>query len=116
MILPAMLDNLNLTKEDAQPNGALQGDDDVSTFKIDGKMCKVKTIRFQEIAQTIHQLNTFCKEMEGSYYDYVPDTAKALLPLLAADEDLAWQLWDTTVSLYNCWSLLIKCARIGAEE
>jgi hypothetical protein len=116
MILPSMLETLNLTREDAEQTIGSQGDDDVSVFKIGGKMCKVKTIRFQEIAQTIHQINTFCKEIEGSYYDYVPDTAKALLPLLGADEDLAWQLWDTTISLYNGWSLLIKCARIGAQE
>eukprot|EP00927_Polykrikos_kofoidii_P062400 TRINITY_DN57211_c0_g1_i1.p1 TRINITY_DN57211_c0_g1~~TRINITY_DN57211_c0_g1_i1.p1 ORF type:complete len:1155 (+),score=220.20 TRINITY_DN57211_c0_g1_i1:93-3557(+) len=75
-----------------------------------GKCVAVRTQQFEEMLQSVQLLHTIVFELEGAFFDWVPATAEALLPLLSTTEevspacDMAWSLALQT------WALLIKIA------
>merc|ERR1719382_365884 len=54
--------------------------------------------------------------MEVAFFDYVPQTAEALLPLLSATDDVSMLCDEARSAAFQTWASLIKCARTGAKE
>jgi len=93
-------------------------DDDDEYIQVstgDGKLVRVRTARFEEMMQSVQLLHTFCTEMEAAYFDWVPDTAKVLLPLLAASDEVSMLCDEVRGITLLTWALLIKSARLGAQ-
>lgn len=65
---------------------------------------------------SVQLLTTFCSEMESGFLDFVQPTAQALLPLLTATDEVTMLCDEARSAAFQCWALLIKCARKGAEE
>jgi len=119
MFLPHLLPNLfkSLSLENSNASGGDDEDEDVFTFKnAEGKMVKVHCSKFEEIMQATQLLNTYCVEMEGSFYDYVPDTAKVLLPIMSTSGETAFLCEDARAVAFQTWASLIKVAKVGAQE
>jgi len=76
----------------------------------------VRSSKFDEIQQAVQTLATYCSMMEGAFFDYVAQTAEALLPLLSGSDDIAMLCEEARSSAFETWASLIKCARTGAEE
>merc|ERR1719498_910629 len=86
--LPALLPRIYKTlvlDGGALPAGATANEDaeyaHVTTG--DGKVVSVHSSKFEEIVSSVQLLNTFATELEGAFFDFVPPTAEALLPLLS---------------------------------
>lgn len=118
-LLPGIYQGLRLdTEERAEALGKTKGDGDDEYITVsvgDGKLVKVRTSAFQEILQSIQLLNTFCEHTEGQFFDYVPKTAEALLPLLEVSDEVGLLAQDARGAVYSTWAFLIACARKGAE-
>mmetsp|Transcript_118291 Transcript_118291/g.381826 ORF Transcript_118291/g.381826 Transcript_118291/m.381826 type:complete len:1124 (+) Transcript_118291:91-3462(+) len=103
-----------------QRAGAEEDDDEedayVQVSTGDGKLVRVRTQRFEEMMQSVQLLHTFATEMEGAFFDWVPPTAEALLPLLSAADELACYCDEVRGVAFQTWGLLIKSARAGAQE
>jgi len=82
----------------------------------DGKIVNVHTGKFEDMMQSVQLLHTFCTEMESGYYDAVADTAKVLLPLLTATDEMSMLCDEVRGTALQVWALLIKSARLGAQE
>lgn len=119
--LPAMLPKIfkALQLEGESVVAGKEDDDDdefVTVTTGQGQLMKVRTAKFEEATQSVQLITTFGSEMEGSYYDYIHPTAQALLPLLSHDNDLAVLCDEARSAAYQAWALMVKCARIGAQE
>jgi len=53
--------------------------------------------------------------MEASFFEFVQPTAQALLPLLTATDEVTMLCDEARSAAFQCWALLIKCARKAAE-
>eukprot|EP00406_Dinophysis_acuminata_P058007 CAMPEP_0179276760 /NCGR_PEP_ID=MMETSP0797-20121207/34745_1 /TAXON_ID=47934 /ORGANISM="Dinophysis acuminata, Strain DAEP01" /LENGTH=1120 /DNA_ID=CAMNT_0020985329 /DNA_START=47 /DNA_END=3409 /DNA_ORIENTATION=+ len=112
-LLEGIFRNLTLVNEPTPAPGKEDDEDDIIEVSTgDGKTVRVRTQKFEEMTQSVQLLSTFCTVMEGAYFDFVPATAKALLPLLTATNDYE-EVRGTTLLT---WGLLIKCAAQGAQE
>jgi len=113
-LLVGIFKNLKLVDETDAACGVGLGDDDdhIEVSTGDGKVVRVRTSKFEEIMQAVQLLHTFCTEMEDAYFDFVPVTAEALLPLLSAPNEFEEVRGMTLLT----WGLLIKCAFQGAQE
>eukprot|EP00931_Biecheleriopsis_adriatica_P043158 TRINITY_DN24680_c0_g3_i1.p1 TRINITY_DN24680_c0_g3~~TRINITY_DN24680_c0_g3_i1.p1 ORF type:complete len:1101 (-),score=285.62 TRINITY_DN24680_c0_g3_i1:18-3320(-) len=109
-VLPDLLAGLALT-EDAGGNDA--EDQYYQVCRGDGQMVKVHTSRFEAMKDSLRLLNKYCDVCEGSFFDHVPATARAMLPLLSTTND--WQE-DVRGDALWTWSLLVKSARAGCTE
>eukprot|EP00929_Paragymnodinium_shiwhaense_P080785 TRINITY_DN4214_c0_g1_i1.p1 TRINITY_DN4214_c0_g1~~TRINITY_DN4214_c0_g1_i1.p1 ORF type:complete len:1120 (-),score=304.71 TRINITY_DN4214_c0_g1_i1:125-3484(-) len=115
-ILPGLFKPLRFEQE-GEAAVLPDGDDEyVKVTAGQGKFVMLRTSQFDQMYSAVQQLHTFVFELEAAYYDWVPATAEALLPLLSTTEevsptcDLAWAIALRT------WSLLIKSARLGQEQ
>lgn len=128
-LLPGIYRGLSIQGEDfaPKPQNAAQskasGDDDddeddeyITVSTGEGKIVKVKNARLEELLQSAQLLHTFCSEMEGAFFDYVPQTAEAILPLLSTSDELALLCDEARSSAFQAWAALIKCARLGSIE
>jgi len=61
-------------------------------------------------------LRTICVEMEGAFFDCVPQTAQALLPLLSVSDETSMLCDEARGNAFQTWAALIKCAHVGAKE
>jgi len=114
-LLPGILNSLKLEGGD----GAATNDDDNEYLQVtmgEGKVVRVHSSKFEEMSQSVQLLQTFCEEMEGAYFDYVPMTAEAILPLLSATDDVSMLCDEARGAAFQVWALLIKVARVGAQE
>ncbi|CAK9022204.1 Importin-5 (Imp5) (Importin subunit beta-3) (Karyopherin beta-3) (Ran-binding protein 5) (RanBP5) [Durusdinium trenchii] len=82
----------------------------------DGKTVRVHTEKFQDMMQSVQLLHTFVTEMEGGYFEAITETAKVLLPLLTATDEMSMLCDEVRGTALQVWSLLIKSARLGAQE
>lgn len=121
MLLPTIFQSLKVESE-AQPAPAASNpmtnadDSDEDTYiNKEGKMVKVHTDKFDECTQSVELLGSFCREMGGSYFDWIPQTAEALLPFLSSSE-VNMLNDDARREAFQTWAGLIKSARIGATE
>merc|ERR1719163_897260 len=81
-----------------------------------GKFVTVHSSKFEEMLQSVQLLHTFCSELEGAYFDFVPATAEALLPLLSTTDQMTLLCDEARSAAFQTWALLIKVARVGATE
>jgi len=121
--LPPLLQGIfkNLSLENlGQQAGAQGGDDDedayVQVTTGDGKVVNVHTQKFEDMMQAVQLLHTFCTEMESGYFDAIQDTAKVLLPILSAQDDMNMLCDEVRGMALQVWALMIKSARLGAQE
>lgn len=82
----------------------------------DGGLVTVRSQRLEEVMQSVQLVCCFAYEMEGAFCDWVPDTAQALLPLLSFADEMSMVSDETQAAALHCWALLVKSARLGAEE
>mmetsp|Transcript_76341 Transcript_76341/g.182761 ORF Transcript_76341/g.182761 Transcript_76341/m.182761 type:complete len:1118 (-) Transcript_76341:59-3412(-) len=117
-LLPGIFRNLRLDELNNQAgnSGADDDDDYVKVLTGDGKTVRVHTEKFQDMMQSVQLLHTFVTEMEGGYFEAIPDTAKVLLPLLTATDEMSMLCDEVRGTALQVWSLLIKSARVGAQE
>ena len=118
-LLPGIVKSLVL-EEAAVPKssafGAEDNEDDVFQVKLgDGKIMKVKTEKFEELELSLETLQSFCANSEGAYFDWVPPTAEAVLPTLAARDQLSLSL-QVRGAAFALWAQLVKVATTGAAE
>jgi len=113
-LLPGIYKNLRLDEDSATK------DDDADNFITvstgEGKLVKVHSSKFEELLNSVQLLTTFCNEMESSFFEFVQPSAQALLPLLTATDEVTMLCDEARSAAFQCWALLIKCARKGAEE
>jgi len=114
-LLPRFLKQLSLDEE-LQREPKHDEDDPVEVTTSDGKTMTVHSAKFEEVQEAARLLYTFIDETENAYFDYVAQTAEALFPLLTATDDQAYLCAEARSSALHSWSLLVKCARVGAEE
>eukprot|EP00927_Polykrikos_kofoidii_P053848 TRINITY_DN48385_c0_g1_i1.p1 TRINITY_DN48385_c0_g1~~TRINITY_DN48385_c0_g1_i1.p1 ORF type:complete len:1117 (-),score=262.68 TRINITY_DN48385_c0_g1_i1:431-3781(-) len=117
--LPGILKTIKL--EDDPAAAATDADDDEDAAYItvntgDGKVVNVHTSRFEDMQQSLQLLYCFADEMEGAYFDWVPETAKELLPLLSCSDEATYLSDEARTVAIQTWALLIKCAREGTRE
>jgi len=117
-LLPKLFSSLQVESEDVNPTAGKDEDDDnfITVSTGEGKLVKVHTQKFEELLQSVQLIHTFCSEMEGAYFDWVEPTAKALLPLLSATDEVTLLCDEARGAAFQAWALLIKCARAGAKE
>jgi hypothetical protein len=121
-VLPGIYKNLKLEDVGNLPGGqpgSVQEDDDETYVQVstgEGGLVKVRTARFEEMTSSANLLHTFCTEMEGAFFDAVPSTAEALLPLLSTTDDMSYLCDEVRGIALRTWGLLIKSARQGATE
>lgn len=116
-MLPGIFKSLKLDGEVVPSGTAVEdGDDFCHVSTGDGKLKKVRTAQFEEATQGVELICTFCTEMEGAYLEWVQPTAQALLPFLTSDDDMAVLNDEARSAAFKAWSLLIKCAKVGAQE
>lgn len=118
-LLPGIFRNLRLDEMHAPAAAGNVDDDDDSYVQVqtgDGKYVRVHTEKFQDMMQSVQLLHTFVTEMEGGYFEAIPETAKVLLPLLTAREEYTMLCDEVRGTALQVWSLLIKSARLGAQE
>jgi hypothetical protein len=106
-VLPSVLQKLDLSADAV----AVTGDDD-EAFEIQyqGKLVKVKTERFEEMHQSAALLNSFCTEIEDSFFQYVGEVAKVLLGLLDCADEVSYLCEEARCEAFTTWSLLIDVA------
>lgn len=112
-LLPGIFKNLKLEEDTSKDDDA---DNFVTVSTGEGKLVKVHTSKFEELLNSVQLLTTFCSEMEGAFFDFVQPTAEALLPLLSASDEVTMLCDEARSAAFQCWALLIKSARKGAEE
>eukprot|EP00435_Cladocopium_sp_Y103_P024454 s1906_g6.t1 len=118
-LLPGIFRNLRLDEMHAPAAAGNADEDDDSYVQVqtgDGKYVRVHTEKFQDMMQSVQLLHTFVTEMEGGYFEAIPETAKVLLPLLTAREEYTMLCDEVRGTALQVWSLLIKSARLGAQE
>lgn len=119
-LMPNIFNSLILNAEEAGAAGvATKGENDdeyVEFTTSSGKLVKVRSSKFEEIVQNVQLINTFCDEMEGSYYDSIQVTAQNLLPLMVSSDEAMLLCNEIRASAYKAWAALIKCAKLGAEQ
>jgi len=124
-LLPGIFQSFRMDVEDAASSvkvhslHAKDEDDEDDYFMMpnaEGKMVKVHSSRLEELEQSISLLHTFCEEMEGAYFDWVPQTAEALLPLLSPVDEVKVLTEDARGAALHTWSMLIKCTHEGGKE
>ncbi|CAE6965142.1 Ipo5 [Symbiodinium natans] len=117
-LLPGIFRNLRLDDlhDQAPASGGTEEDDYVKVSTGDGKTVRVHTEKFHDMMQSVQLLHTFVTEMESGYFEAIPDTAQVLLPLLSATDDASMLCEEVRGTALQVWSLLIKAARLGAEE
>jgi len=116
-LLPRILKQLKLDEEIQRKTKTDDDEDDtVQVTTRDGKTVSVHSAKFEEVQEAATLLYTFVDETEEAYFDYVSQTAEALFPLLAAKDDESYLCDEARSSALHTWSLLIKCARVGAEK
>eukprot|EP00913_Durusdinium_trenchii_P031742 g29727.t1 len=110
--------NLRIDEMHAPAASGLDDDDDsyVKVLTGDGKTVRVHTEKFQDMMQSVQLLHTFVTEMEGGYFEAITETAKVLLPLLTATDEMSMLCDEVRGTALQVWSLLIKSARLGAQE
>mmetsp|Transcript_72239 Transcript_72239/g.224078 ORF Transcript_72239/g.224078 Transcript_72239/m.224078 type:complete len:1116 (-) Transcript_72239:70-3417(-) len=115
-LLPGIFASLRLDGEEISMQAHADDDDEeyVTVSTGEGKLMKVRSDKFDELLQSLQLLQTFCSEMEGAYFDWVPKTAEAVLPLLSSDE-MPMLCDEARATAFQAWAYLIKCARTGAE-
>lgn len=117
-LLPGIFRNLRLDDlhDQAPASGGADEDEYVKVSTGDGKTVRVHTEKFHDMMQSVQLLHTFVTEMESGYFEAVPDTAQVLLPLLSATDDASMLCDEVRGTALQVWSLLIKAARLGAQE
>ncbi|CAK9022169.1 Importin-5 (Imp5) (Importin subunit beta-3) (Karyopherin beta-3) (Ran-binding protein 5) (RanBP5) [Durusdinium trenchii] len=117
-LLPGIFRNLRIDEMHAPAASGLDDDDDsyVKVLTGDGKTVRVHTEKFQDMMQSVQLLHTFVTEMEGGYFEAITETAKVLLPLLTATDEMSMLCDEVRGTALQVWSLLIKSARLGAQE
>jgi len=117
-LLPGIFASLKMEAEDASNQVATDQEDmeyiTVSTGE--GKLVKVRTSKFVEMEKGASLLNTYCVEMEGAFYDCIPQTAEALLSLLSGSDEITMLCNEARNAAFQTWASLIKCARMGAKD
>mmetsp|Transcript_46029 Transcript_46029/g.82878 ORF Transcript_46029/g.82878 Transcript_46029/m.82878 type:complete len:1117 (+) Transcript_46029:122-3472(+) len=121
--LPPLLQGIfrNLSLDDLANQAPARGQDDdedafIQVTTGEGKVVNVHTGKFEDMMQSVQLLHTFCTEMESGYFDAVPETAKVLLPLLTATDEMSMLCDEVRGTALQVWALLIKAARLGAQE
>lgn len=115
-LLPGIYRTLRLDAED--PSSAAPDDDDdyIEVATGEGKLVKVKSSRFEELAQSVSLLHSFCEEMEGAFFDWVQPTAEALMPLMSMSDEQSLLCDDAKATTFQVFAELIKVAKTGAAE
>ena len=82
--LPALLPCTfhSLQVESKRPGASCGNDEYINVTMGGGKVVRVHSAKVEEMLQSVEMLKTFCTEMEGDYFVFVPPTAEALLPIL----------------------------------
>jgi len=119
-MLPMLFQSLKFEAEDVNTANmkGKQGEDDeyINVMTGDGKTVKVRTSKFEELLQSLQLMSTFCEEMDGAYFDWVQQTAQAVLPLLSTTDEVSLLCDEVRSTAFNLWALLIKCAKSAAEK
>lgn len=118
-LLPGIYKSLRLDELGEAAPAHADDDDDEAYVQVatgDGKFVRVRTQKFEEMMQSVQLLHTFTTEMESGFWDYVKPTAEVLLPLLSASDEISMLCEEVRGSALQVWSLLIKAARLGAQE
>mmetsp|Transcript_15620 Transcript_15620/g.35076 ORF Transcript_15620/g.35076 Transcript_15620/m.35076 type:complete len:1122 (+) Transcript_15620:106-3471(+) len=120
-MLPMLFSSLRLEAEDANSTAVKAGkdkdeDEYINVMTGDGKTVKVRTSKFEEILQSLQLMSTFCEEMEAGYFDWVPQTAEAILPLLSTTDEVSLLCDEVRSTAFSLWALLIKCAKSASEK
>jgi len=118
-LLPGIFKTLDIKVSTPVPkrNALVNTEEDIIEITTgEGKLVKVHTSQLEELVQAIQLLRTYCNELAGSFYDYVPQTAQALLPVLSASDEISHVCEDARSEACETWSKLIKVAKLGAEE
>eukprot|EP00401_Gymnodinium_catenatum_P082994 CAMPEP_0117560190 /NCGR_PEP_ID=MMETSP0784-20121206/53748_1 /TAXON_ID=39447 /ORGANISM="" /LENGTH=1103 /DNA_ID=CAMNT_0005357591 /DNA_START=91 /DNA_END=3402 /DNA_ORIENTATION=- len=115
-LLPGIFKALKFDGEDVAGKPDADDDEYLTMTTEDGKLVKVRTAKFEEMLQALQLLHTFCEEMESAFYDCVPQTAEALVPIFSKDNAMPMLCDETRSAALQTWALLIKCARVGAEQ
>eukprot|EP00933_Yihiella_yeosuensis_P071262 TRINITY_DN79461_c0_g1_i1.p1 TRINITY_DN79461_c0_g1~~TRINITY_DN79461_c0_g1_i1.p1 ORF type:complete len:716 (-),score=201.26 TRINITY_DN79461_c0_g1_i1:177-2102(-) len=117
-LLPGIFKNMRFESL-LDEGGGNTGDDEGAVLQFadsGGKMVKVKTQKLEELGGAVSQLWTFVSEMESGFFDYIKDTAQVLLPLIQTVDEKAFLFSDALGPIVQVWALLIKSARLGAQE
>lgn len=118
-LLPDVLKRLNIAElgQDASVAAGQDDEDDIITVNTgDGKLVKVHSSKFEEIALSLKMLRTFCEDMEGAFYDYVPTVAQALVQIISAKDEESVLCDDARGGAFQTWAALIKVAHDGGKE
>ena len=81
-----------------------------------GKISLAHAAKFEEASQAMALVQTVCKEMEGAVYDFIPETAKALLPIFSVGDECSMLSDNARGTAWETWALLAKSARAGGAE
>lgn len=113
-LLPGIYQSLNLSAEEC----AVGADDDeyLTLTTGSGKLMKVKSAKFEEMIQSIQLLITYATEMEGAFFDFVPQVAEKLMPLISGTDEVLLLCDAARSSAFQAWAALIKSAQMGAKE
>jgi len=116
-VLPRVLKTLDLEDGGGLIQSATSGadDDDAIEMNVNGKLVKVKSTKFEEMHEAVRLLNTFIKELEEGYYDFIQPTAQVLLPILQRTDEVSMYLEDARGDAFQTWSLLVKASAAGGK-
>jgi len=114
-LLPPLLQKLSL-QEDDNYSGYAGPEDYVQVCTGDGDMVWVRSEKLQELQGALRVLHKIVDETESAFFDFVPTTAQALLPLLSTTDEMTMLCDEVRSGALVTWALLVKSARLGAEE
>lgn len=115
-LLPGILKGLRLEEDVGATLGAKGNEAFVQVTMGDGKLVEVRTQKFEEVQQCVQLVHCFCNELESAFYEYVPSTAEAMLPLLSTTDKSSMLCDEVRGVALQTWGLLIKVAREGSDE